>query len=401
MLSEFNDFTKPLDENSYTACLKAIERASHFILLIGARTGGMFDATEKVSITRMEYRAAYDLVKAGRMKLITFVREDLWNVREDRNALRTLLINEYDKENEFTDTQAAEIANHSSIFVNNAEATFSFIKEVGRIDEMKRAIIGKTSLPVGNWIHPFSIFEDITEALSSVLNTRRNLISLALLTNLKRELLLNLTQLTQKEKDKKIRFNSHWGGPARRSYKGGLSDSSDMPITYLKWLAYYLMFKCSGDNLSTQFLDQALTSGAFLVYDFDNNTYKSGLIHNALFQLKENINRMKVFTEGSLHDRLIAFTTKYVPVNNPSVNTDKNVTASNEELILPLACYDCEQNVAMLCVALAKALDGNTEPLMNLKLNPTNPSPDEAEKIEAERTTIEDIETWLGKAASE
>src|SRR5689334_2746801 len=62
MLSEFNDFTKPLDENSYTACLKAIESASHFILLIGARTGGIYDAAEKVSITRMEYRAAYDLV---------------------------------------------------------------------------------------------------------------------------------------------------------------------------------------------------------------------------------------------------------------------------------------------------------------------------------------------------
>src|SRR5690349_3219111 len=70
MLSEFNDFTKPLDVNSYTACLKAIERANYFILLIGTRKGGLFDAEHNVSITRMEYRCGYDLVRAGKMKLI-------------------------------------------------------------------------------------------------------------------------------------------------------------------------------------------------------------------------------------------------------------------------------------------------------------------------------------------
>jgi hypothetical protein len=401
MLSEFNDFTKPLDENSYTACLKAIERASHFILLIGGRTGGMYDAAEKVSITRMEYRAAYDLVKAGRMKLITFVREDLWNVREDRKALRTLLINEHAKEKELSDAQVAEITNHPSTFVNHAEATFSFLHEVGRIDEMKRAIVNKVSLPVGNWIHPFSTFEDITVTLSTVLNTRRNLSTVALLANLKRELLLNLAHLTQKGKDKKITFKTYWGDLARRSYKGGINDSSNMPIRYLKWLAIYLMFKCSADSLSTQFLDQALTSGAFLEYDFDLNTYKGGMIHNALFQLKGNINRMKFFSEGAIYDRLIAFSSRYVPVNNPSVNTDINVTVSNEDLMTPLACYDCEQNVAMLCMAIVKALDGDTKLLASLKLNPSSPSADEAEKIEAERTTIDDVVTWLDEAVSE
>ena len=75
MLSEFNDFTKPLDENSYTACIKAIERASYFILLIGARTGGLFGASQKTSITRMEYRRGYELVESGKMKLITTVEE--------------------------------------------------------------------------------------------------------------------------------------------------------------------------------------------------------------------------------------------------------------------------------------------------------------------------------------
>ena len=136
MLSEFNDFTKPLDENSYTACLKAIERASYFILLIGARRGGWFDAAEKVSITRMEYRKGYDLVKAGSMKLITFVRQDLWNVKEDRKALRDLLIKDYATQKEFNTAQIEALTKHPSNFVNDAQAAFSFLEEVGRIAEM-------------------------------------------------------------------------------------------------------------------------------------------------------------------------------------------------------------------------------------------------------------------------
>lgn len=65
MLSDFNDFTKPLETNSYEACLRAIARADYFILLMGARVGGFYDAVNNISITRMEYRTAYELVEQG------------------------------------------------------------------------------------------------------------------------------------------------------------------------------------------------------------------------------------------------------------------------------------------------------------------------------------------------
>src|SRR5438046_1376403 len=95
MLSDFNDFDKPLDENSYLACLRAIEKASYFILLVGARVGGLYDSPNKISITRQEYRTAYELVNAQKLKLITFVRQDLWDIREDRSALEEFLIADY------------------------------------------------------------------------------------------------------------------------------------------------------------------------------------------------------------------------------------------------------------------------------------------------------------------
>lgn len=401
MLSEFNDFNKPLDENSYIACLKSIERANYFILLIGARTGGLFDVAQKVSITRTEYRTAYDLVKAGRMKLITFVREDLWNVREDRKALRSLLIKNYAQEKELSVVEVEEITKHSSSFVNDAEATFSFLHEVGRIDEMKHAMEGKSSLPVGNWIHPFSTFKDVVDTISTIFNTKRNLSTVALTTNLKHELLSNLSELTSKSKDGEIRLHTYYGDLARRYFKGGLNDTSVMPARYVKWLGMYIIAKAVSRNTSTQFIDQALTSGAFLEFDFNLNSYKIGIFHNALFQLQENINRLKGFDSGYVQEQVIAFITKYAPINNPSVNSDRNLTLSNQELIPVFAWFDCEQNVAMLCIGLLKALEGDDNKLIAMKLNPPNPSDVEAAQIDSERTTLEDISAWLEKSASE
>src|SRR2546423_1208990 len=78
-LSEYNDFPKPLDVNSYEACLATIQRAHYFILLIGDRYGGIFepagkadDAALPISITRQEYRTAYGLAKQRRLKIVTF-----------------------------------------------------------------------------------------------------------------------------------------------------------------------------------------------------------------------------------------------------------------------------------------------------------------------------------------
>jgi hypothetical protein len=395
MLSEFNDFTKPLDENSYIACLKAIERASYFILLIGARTGGLFNPAEKVSITRMEYRAGYDLVRAGKMKLITFVRQDLWTVKEDRKALRDLLIKDYAAQKELNNGQIEELTRHPSNFVNDAEAAFSFLQEVGRIEEMKLAIANNVALPRSNWIHPFSSFQDIIAALKTVLNTKRSLTTIALVTNLKRELLANLTAITSKRKSKEIDAHTIYGDLARKHFKGDLNSSSTMPARYIKWLVAYLITGSSGQRLSTQFIDQSLSSGVFLEFDLGLNAYRISRFHDALILAKENINRLKSFGGGYLNQRLMDFLAKYAPINNPSVKSDRNLTISNTELLPVFACFDCEDNVANLCIALLRSLDGDDSKLLDLKLNPSNPSEEEAIQIDAENPTLEEIEEWV------
>src|ERR1022692_2755439 len=119
MLSEVNDFAKSGDDNSYEACLKAIERSDYFVLLVGARVGGLYDIAKKISITRMEYRHAYECLQKGRLKIFAFVRNDIWVVREDRKALERIL---QDDRALTTEQSRDAILNHSSRIMNDASA---------------------------------------------------------------------------------------------------------------------------------------------------------------------------------------------------------------------------------------------------------------------------------------
>ena len=122
LASEFNDFQKPLDEHSYDACLQSIEQSDYFILLIGSRVEGMYDTDGQISITQQEYRTAYELHKRGRLHIMTFVRSEVWQVREDRKALSKHLQELHMKESE-----VKKVLPYPSKFASDAEFISSFI----------------------------------------------------------------------------------------------------------------------------------------------------------------------------------------------------------------------------------------------------------------------------------
>ena len=198
MLSEYNDFAKSFDSNSYDSCLRAIDDCGYFVLLIGARTGGIYDANKGVSITRMEYQHAYKRLTEGRLKLLVFVRKEIWDVREDRKALERILREDYQAELEMSDQQIASLVNHRSHAVNNPEATFAFLEEVSRANEMKKATAVGTNFPPGNWIHVFNTFEEIAIALKQALRITGNLHRRALVLGVRQECIGNLRKLLLK-----------------------------------------------------------------------------------------------------------------------------------------------------------------------------------------------------------
>src|SRR5262249_13653892 len=149
----FNDFPHPPERHSYEGCLKAISEADFFILLIGARVGGWFDEPNQVSITQQEYREAYRLHREGKLKILSFVRADVWRMKDDRK-----LLTKHIQELDLDPGAKAQVMLAPTKAATNAEFIVRFIEEVGRSRETAVAAKGQGPLPTGNWLHVFEQF---------------------------------------------------------------------------------------------------------------------------------------------------------------------------------------------------------------------------------------------------
>jgi Domain of unknown function (DUF4062) len=127
LASDFNDFPKPLDKHSYEACLKAIGKADYFVLLIGTRVGGWFDEPNQVSITQQEYREAYRLHQEGNLKLLSFVRADVWRMKDDRKLLATHI-----ETLDLDPGAKSQVLLAPTKAATNADFIVKFIEEVGK-----------------------------------------------------------------------------------------------------------------------------------------------------------------------------------------------------------------------------------------------------------------------------
>jgi len=391
-LSEHNDFPKPLEQNTIDACLSTLEQAAYYILLIGARVGGYYDRSNKISITRMEYRKAYELTKVGKTRCIFFVRDELQKIKQDRKALEKFLKENYMKDKEISSEDQNKITNYQSDFANDAEVIFDFINEVSRNDEMQLATESGLPLPGANWIHSFTSFRDIVDILRTNLNISNTLSTVALNTNLKRELVENLVALTQKWKDG-TRPAYVWTSLTRKYVVGGLSDVSIIPSQHLKFILAFSFKAMGSDNkLSAQFINQGLSSGQFLNYNKDNSSYEPSLISEKLFQLSEYIDTVKIMTKGfaqfftDLHNRYI-----------DQANSQTTVSIPNIYLLAPLSLADRQEDVVNLSVGIYKALEGDFSFLETVKLNHPSPLPLEVEKLKEEAVALEDVVSWLSK----
>ncbi|WP_440980773.1 DUF4062 domain-containing protein [Shinella sumterensis] len=161
LASEFTDFTRPLDSHSYEACLKTIEQADLFVLLIGRRVGGWYDQPNQISITRAEFQHAYRLAQEGRIRILCFVRSDVWDHRQSVRDLASAL----KSDPELSDRQREKLANHPTAAMDNATAIISFIEEVAKNNETALAVKGLGAAPIANWIWPFSTFSQIRHAI--------------------------------------------------------------------------------------------------------------------------------------------------------------------------------------------------------------------------------------------
>lgn len=290
LASEFNDFGGNLDQHSYEACLSNIEQADYFVLLIGARAGGWYDEAQRVSITQQEYRAAYELHKQKKLRLVSFVRSEVWQLKEDRKELARFL-----KESDMADAEREAVSRSPSKFANDAEFVSKFILEVGRNVETGRAVSEGTLKPTGNWVHQFRDFRDIHDVLAPLAFTGLTSEEAAYRKALQHELLIVMSALLAKVDGTVIDM--------RPGLKRGLDahpitravrDAGRITVDLDKWNSFTTLFyQIMGLEFESVVINDALTSTIFLDYDGEKGAFVQSPVYDALSRLCDEMRRFR------------------------------------------------------------------------------------------------------------
>lgn len=390
LASEFNDFPKPLDTHSYEACLQALQKADYFVLFIGSRVGGWFDKDDRVSITQQEYREAYKLHKQGKLKLISFVRSDIWQLREDRKELARFL------ETSGVDPGlAASIKSHPTKSASDALFISAFIDEVSRNQETKAALDGKSPMPTGNWLHVFDNFRDVVDVLQAQAFAGRPVEHAVLRRLLLREMLeiLRVSLWKTNRRDKQVALHSpeaavymfHHHNPIPLTAR----DQDLIEVKTRQW-DQLTIFGFNLLNLAYRpmLVQRALESAAFLNYDLKSEAFVEDPVYEALFKLNEEIRTFNSSNTTETVSVIFAHTPKR---RDPGV---QSIWVEPLKLLPFLFLMDRWVNVIELALAIARYLGGKPF-AMPTSLRPRSPIHEMNEALELETVSLEDAKWFV------
>jgi len=368
--SEFNDFIKPLDKNSYEACLKTIDKSDYFILLMGDRIGGMYD--DNITITQKEYRQAYERMLSGKLKIINLIRHDTWTTFKHTQKK----IKELEKIKPTIDFSFNPLVN------NEEEILFRFINEVRRVDEMK-----DKKLPKNNWIHSFNTFKDITEVLKNELGNKLELSfkqkRFIILNDIKRNLKLICSKI-----DGKVYPVGSMNSKLFKDFELNF-DKNEMTLSNEQWV-FYASFYFSCMQIKPLIINRIETfysSGFFLDYNKDINDFVSGdlnLLATNLITIYEHLNGLhKLMFEGENN--------KLQNLIKKADNSHLNVTSI--EIMFALDYSDNLFNCLFYSKSLYNALAGSQYHVPKLIWH--NRIPENLRQKEKDILTDKDIEDFL------
>lgn len=384
LASDQNDFDKDLNPHSYEACLKAIEQADVFLLLIGSRVGGLVDAKERISITRAEYRRAYELAEEGRIRLLSFVRSDVFNHRESVKGIERFL-----EEVAVAEFEAKSVvAKAPTKFMTDATAIINFIEEVSRNAETSAAVKGERQFPKANWLHQFASFADIRQQLDILILAGLEVSEAA------GRLALRLL-LTRQLKDLLILVDGQPMIPSTtvRRLVQEINLRADQigmkvnipPKTWSQFV--HLIVSMQNSVADPAPLIPVLNSPLLLEYDQATGEFRETPEHKALVELIQRIAAFNAAKAGVNFVRLV--TGVVVKKNQPAVAVTAEVAAH-----LQLLMRWCE--LADTVAALAKGMTGCQFHMP--KPMPRTPFVDQEAGIEAEQVTAEHVEAFLARS---
>lgn len=166
LASEYCDFEKPVEKNSYDACIDALQSADFCVVFIGNRAGGLFDATTGTTITRREYQEAYRLHQERGLRILVFIRSDVWSVYNDRKrVIKAFAALPQSQDAPADADRLAVVREIEGPSMDKPEQIIAFIEEVARNQEMHAANFTGAPRPTNNWVHQFNTFSDVIDVI--------------------------------------------------------------------------------------------------------------------------------------------------------------------------------------------------------------------------------------------
>lgn len=343
--SENVDFPADNRKNSFQACLDAINTCDYFILLIGSRIGCKYKyikpdgKTEMITITRAEYRKAYELFKLEKIKIINFVRQEIFDVKEDRKGIENVLLSM-----DIDNVSKKNIKEHESKIVKDAGEIFNFLDEISRNAEMKAVNEGASNeYPTGNWVYQFNSFSDIIAVLNNALSLDRGTSRQIWHENIRREIIRNLTKLTQKNNKHEIVSIFNFG----MVDKSKLEDINNCKLTGNDlWRLFYsnTIYMPFVTRLDDNFISDVLKTDIFFDYNQEKKRFLPNIIFELLSKLSDKIRRAKeMYNIIELQRKELSnFFEKFnIPeLHDDTVLYDVDGLLFSASLILPYLCQD-------------------------------------------------------------
>jgi hypothetical protein len=374
-VSEFNDFERRPEAGTFEACFDSIRQSDYYVLIIGDRPGTWYDEPTRVSVTREEYRVAYDsLQQTARPKVVSFVRS---------RVVTTL-----------REWEAGGARPDGRSTLEDPEFTRDFITEVRREEETQQASAGARPYPPANWITEFATFRDLTDGLKSTLRIKGPLPRVAILENLRHELEFNLRLMLRKHEGKP--FYRHW-------WLGNVRDEVKVSRDELKgerWLSGAqikdaMIYATTGTVPPEAFLrgalDEAVLSRALLDFDPERDRYLPSPLLQALYQLREDIDVYK--SRHLADDERRRWVSYWFTVKDQE---DSGLPVRVHDLVLLFGLHDSQQNIVRLLVGILRYLYNHTQSI-DVMLRPATPLIGAEERIRAERVSEEELRAWLEK----
>jgi hypothetical protein len=383
LASEFNDFTKPLDQYTYQACLDTIPQADFFLLLIGTRVGGWVDEANRITITRQEYRTAYALAQSGKIRLLTFVRDEVWTHRQDVKELKKYL----EGLTELDDSIRKKIAAYPNSMADDSDFIGSFIEEVSRNKETADAARGKGAMPVGNWIHPFKGFSDIRDVVDPLILKGLPVNKAAGRKALQNQLITLLQQIVPLIKSKPLMPDATILKLATTINLNADQMTRSARIEASVWSRFASIgLYASRDTPDASPFAAALGTDLLLEYDAATSTFKQTPAYDVLTELVDQLQQYKKIRSGYNPAEFLKYSFK--KNSDGSVDVPVELVAAHLNMLFRWA------DIAGLAKALALNMEG--EPLVPPQRMPISPFLDQSAQLVAEQVSLDQIRHFVG-----